>query len=52
MSKKKVSITIDEDVCEIIDKIRSKEKFKPSFSQVINDFLKQILEIKRELKKE
>jgi len=51
MFKKKVNITIDNDLCEVIEDIRSEEKFKPSFSQVINDFLKEIPDIKKRLKK-
>lgn len=51
MPKKRVDVTIDSDVHEIIEDIRSKEKFKPSFSQVVNSLLKEHPEIKKILNK-
>jgi hypothetical protein len=49
--KKKVNVTLDDSICVAIDNIRSQEKFKPSFSQVVNNFLADNSEIKKRLKK-
>jgi len=49
--KKRADVTIDSEVHEIIEKIRSKEKFNPPFSQVLNSLLRESPEIKKKLKK-
>lgn len=50
MSKKKVNITLDEEILKILEKLRFEEKFKPSLSSVINLFLKENKFIKERLK--
>ncbi len=47
--KKRVVLTLDADIVESIEKMRSHERFKPPFSQVVNSLLKE--QIKKELKK-
>ena len=47
--KKRVVLTLDADIVENIEKMRSHERFKPPFSQVVNSLLKE--QIKKELKK-
>lgn len=47
--KKRVVITLDSDIVESIEKMRSHERFKPPFSQVVNSLLKE--QIKKESKK-
>jgi hypothetical protein len=49
--KKRADVTLDDSVCKAIEDIRSKEKFKPSFSQVVNNLLLENSEIKKRLKK-
>ena len=51
MPKKKVNITLDEEILTILEKLRSEERFKPSLSSVINSFLKENKFIKEKLKK-
>jgi hypothetical protein len=51
MVKKRVDVTIDLDLYKAIEEIRSKEKFKPPFSQVVNSLLRENLGIKKRLNK-
>ena len=48
--KKRVDITLDVNIVEAIEEMRSKEKFKPPLSQVINSLLKENKEVKKRLK--
>lgn len=50
MVKKRVDITIDSEIYQVIEEICSEERFKPSISKVINSFLKENQEIKKRLK--
>ena len=49
--KKRADVTIDSEIYDIIEKIRSNEKYNPPFSQVLNSLLKENPEIKEKLKK-
>lgn len=48
--KKRVDVTLDEDVCKILEQIRSEPQFRPSLSEVINSLLKTHPEIKKRKK--
>jgi len=50
MSKKEVTISLDEEILECIDKIQ-KENLNAKRSTIINEFLKNNPEIKKRLKK-
>ena len=50
MSKKEVTISLDEDILLCLDEIR-KENFNAKRSTIINEFLKNTPEIKKRLKK-
>ena len=43
MVKKRADVTIDLEVYQVIEIICSEEKFKPSFSNVLNHLLKETL---------
>ena len=49
MGKKRISVTLDSEVLEAIEKLRSKEKYSPSLSSVINSLLEQNKEVKKKL---
>jgi len=49
--KKRVDITLDADICVVIEQIRSEAAFAPSRSKIINDLLRKQTEIKRRLNK-
>ena len=49
MGKKRVSVTLDSKVIEAIEKMRSKEKYKPSLSSVVNALLESNMEVKKNL---
>ena len=51
MPKKRVDITLDIEIVEAIEKLRSEEKFNPPLSQVINSLLKSNKEVKKRLSK-
>lgn len=47
--KKRVDITLDVEVVEALEKMRSEEKYKPPLSQVINSILKENKDVKKRL---
>lgn len=49
--KKRADITLDVDICEVLEKMRSEPEFKPSLSQVVNSLLKSHPKIIKRLKK-
>lgn len=50
--KKRVDVTLDSNVCEVIEKMRLDSSFKPSRSEVINSLLKSHPKLKKRLEKD
>jgi hypothetical protein len=51
LMKKRVDITLDVDICEVLEQMRSEPEFKPALSQVVNSLLKSHPKIIKRLKK-
>jgi metal-responsive CopG/Arc/MetJ family transcriptional regulator len=49
MGKERVSVTLDSKILAALEKMRSKEKYKPSLSSVVNSLLENNLEVKKNL---
>lgn len=51
LMKKRADITLDVDICEVLEQMRSEPEFKPALSQVVNSLLKSHPKIIKRLKK-
>lgn len=50
LMKKRADVTLDEDICNVLEQMRSEPQFKPSLSQVVNKLLETHPEVKKRLK--
>jgi len=49
--KKRADLTLDSEICEILEQMRSESDFRPPLSQVVNSLLKTHPKIEKRLKK-
>jgi len=49
--KKRADITLDVNICEVLEQMRSEPEFRPPLSQVVNSLLKSHPKIIKRLKK-